>query len=100
LRQGAGCHQCRDTGYYKRESVYEVVKIDEDMSKLIVENPDPVALREMARKKKFRSLWENAIRKMLSGVTTVEEVLRVVQPDPKFNEPIRLDSADVGIVET
>jgi general secretion pathway protein E len=100
LRQGAGCHNCRDTGYFKRESVYEVVKIDEDISKMIVENPDPVALREMARKKKCRSLWENAIRKMLAGVTTVEEVLRVVQPDPKFNEPIRLEGAETGIVET
>ncbi len=100
LKQGAGCHQCRDTGYYKRESVFEVVRIDEDMSKLIVENPDPVALREMARKKKFRSLWENAIRKMLAGITTIEEVLRVVQPDPKFNEPIRLDDKESGIVET
>jgi type II secretory ATPase GspE/PulE/Tfp pilus assembly ATPase PilB-like protein len=77
-----------------------VVKIDEDISKMIVENPDPVALREMARKKKCRSLWENAIRKMLAGVTTVEEVLRVVQPDPKFNEPIRLEGAETGIVET
>lgn len=100
LKQGAGCHQCRDTGYYKRESVFEVVRIDEDISKLIVENPDPIALREMARKKKYRSLWENAIRKMLAGITTIEEVLRVVKPDPKFNEPIRLDNKESGIVET
>jgi general secretion pathway protein E len=90
LKRGKGCHQCRDTGYYRRESVYEVVGIDEDMAKLISETPDIKALKEVAKKKNFSSLWENAIRKMLNGVTTVEEVLRVVQPDPQFNEPIHL----------
>jgi len=90
LKRGAGCHQCRDTGYYKRESVYEIVAIDEDMARLIVENPEMAAMKEMAKKKKFGSLWQNAIRKMLNGVTTVEEVLRVAQPDPQFNEPIHL----------
>jgi general secretion pathway protein E len=90
LRRGKGCHQCRDTGYYKRESVYEIIAIDDDMSRLIIENPDMMALKEMAKKKKFSTLWENAIRKMLNGVTTMDEVLRVAQPDPQFNEPVHL----------
>jgi len=90
LKRGTGCHQCRDTGYFKRESVYEVVGIDDDMAKLITDQPDMLALKEMAKKKKFRTLWDNAIRKMLNGVTTVEEVLRVTQPDPHFNEPMHL----------
>ncbi len=90
LSRGAGCHNCRDTGYFKRESVYEVVAIDDDMSKLIVEKPDMAALREMAKKKKFSTLWENAVRKMLTKITTEEEVLRVAHPDSMFNEPIHL----------
>ena len=90
LKRGVGCHQCRDTGYFKRESVYEVVGIDDDMAKLITDQPDMLALKEMAKKKKFRTLWDNAIRKMLNGVTTAEEVLRVTQPDPHFNEPMHL----------
>lgn len=90
LKRGRGCFQCRDTGYYKRESVYEVVAVDEDVAKLITDNPDMKALREMSKKKKFSTLWENAIRKMLNGTTTAEEVLRVAQPDPQFNEPIHL----------
>ncbi len=90
LKRGTGCHQCRDTGYFKRESVYEVVGIDDDMAKLITDQPDMLALKEMAKKKKFRTLWDNAIRKMLNGVTTAEEVLRVTQPDPHFNEPMHL----------
>jgi len=98
IKRGVGCHQCRDTGYYKRESVYEVVEIDEDMAKLIVDDPDMLSLKEMAKRKKFRSLWENGIRKMLNGVTTPEEILRVVQPDPQFSEPIHLSKTD-GVVE-
>lgn len=90
LKRGRGCHQCRDTGYYARESVYEVVGIDDDMAKLITDKPDMNALKEMAKKKNCRSLWENTVRKMLNGVTTVEEVLRVAQPDPLFSEPIHL----------
>ena len=90
LKRGRGCFQCRDTGYLKRESVYEVVAIDEGMAKLITDVPDMNALKEMAKKKQVRTLWENAIRKMLTGVTTIEEVLRVTQPDPLFNEPIHL----------
>ncbi len=90
LRYGTGCHECRDTGYLGRESVYEVVGVDEDMAKLISESPNMADLREMAKKKKASTLWENAIRKMLTGVTTVEEVLRVTQPDPLVNEPIHL----------
>jgi hypothetical protein len=70
--------------------VYEVVAVDDDMSKLIVEKPDSTALKEMSKKKKFSTLWENAIRKMLTRITTEEEVLRVAHPDPMFNEPVHL----------
>jgi general secretion pathway protein E len=97
LKRGRGCHQCRDTGYFKRESIYELIAVDDDVSKLIVDKPDLTALKEMARKKKFSTLWENAIRKLLNGVTTVEEVLRVTTPDPQFNEPIHLRKTDAHL---
>ena len=94
LKKGQGCHQCRDTGYFKRESVYEVVAVDNEVAKMITESPDTRELKEAARKQKFSTLWENAVRKMLSGVTTVEEVLRVARPDPLFSEPIHLRKSD------
>jgi len=97
LKRGRGCFQCRDTGYFKRESVYEVLGVDDDMAKLIVDHPDMLALKDMARKKKFSTLWENTIRKLLNGVTTPEEVLRVAQPDPHFNEPVHLRKTPLPI---
>ncbi|MBI5571200.1 MAG: type II/IV secretion system protein [Desulfomonile tiedjei] len=97
LNRGRGCHECRDTGYYGRESVYEVVAVDDDLAQLITDKPDIHALKEMAKKKKFSTLWENSIRKMLNRGTTVEEVLRVAQPDPLFNEPIHLRRTAAGV---
>ncbi len=94
LKKGKGCHQCRDTGYFKRESVYEVVAVDNEVAKLITESPSINALKEAARKQKFSTLWENAVRKMLAGVTSVEEVLRVARPDPLFSEPIHLRKSE------
>jgi len=64
------------------------------MAKLISESPDMSVFKEMARKKNYSSLWENAVRKMLNGITTIEEVLRVAQPDPQFNEPLHLGKTD------
>lgn len=90
LKRGKGCHQCRDTGYFKRESVYEVVSIDTEVAKMITEKPDMRALKEAAKKQRYSTLWENAIRKLLAGDTTVEEVLRVARPDSLFTEPIHL----------
>jgi type II secretory ATPase GspE/PulE/Tfp pilus assembly ATPase PilB-like protein len=74
--------------------VYEAVAIDEEMAKLITDEPDMKSLKETAIKKNYSSLWHNAIRKMLNGTTTVEEVLRVVTPDPLFNEPVHLRKTD------
>ncbi len=99
LRRGRGCFQCRDTGYYGRESVYEVIAVDDDLSKLIVERPDVHVLKEMTRKKKYSVLWENAVRKMIQLITTPEEVLRVAQPDPQFNEPIHLRTPQKGLMQ-
>ena len=97
LKRGRGCHQCRNTGYFKRESVYEVVAIDDDMAKLITDQPSLRDMKEMARKKKYSALWENAVRKLLNGVTTVEEILAVVRPDPHFTEPIHLRKTDEAV---
>jgi type II secretory ATPase GspE/PulE/Tfp pilus assembly ATPase PilB-like protein len=66
------------------------------MAKLITDDPDMGALKELAKKRKFSTLWENAIRKMLAGVTTVEEVLRIAQPDPLFNEAIHLRRSPIS----
>jgi len=77
LRRGKGCIKCRGTGYHGRSGVYEVLLITEAIRRLIVPETGTVEIREAAIEEGMVGLRENAIRKMLEGTTTYQEVLRV-----------------------
>ncbi|MDH5679722.1 MAG: GspE/PulE family protein [Nitrospinota bacterium] len=77
LKEGAGCDYCRQTGYYGRTVVYEILEIDETMRKLIQTNAMPGVLREQALRSGMGTLRENALRKAIRGETTLREALRV-----------------------
>ncbi len=79
LRRGKGCAACRQTGYAGRNGVYEVMPISPAMTKLIEANATESVIRQQARNEGFTSVVESAREKLLSGLTTPEEVLRVVQ---------------------
>ncbi len=75
--EGKGCDHCTNTGYRGRKGLYELMIIDNDIRKLIVENASAHLIRESARKKGMKILREDGWEKVLSGITTPEEVLRV-----------------------
>ncbi len=75
--EGKGCERCTNTGYRGRKGLYELMIIDNDIRKLIVENATAHLIRDSARKKGMKILREDGWEKVLSGVTTPEEVLRV-----------------------
>jgi general secretion pathway protein E len=77
LHRGKGCLKCRGTGYRGRSGVFEVLPITEGIRKHITAECDVEALRDMARKEGMVTLRENAIKKLLEGRTTYQEVLRV-----------------------
>jgi general secretion pathway protein E len=77
LQRGRGCVRCRGTGYLGRTGIYEVLGCSESIKRLIVPEADIDAIREQARKEGMVTLRENAVRKMLEGKTTYQEVLRV-----------------------
>ncbi|MDH5638616.1 MAG: type II secretion system protein GspE, partial [Nitrospinota bacterium] len=77
LKEGAGCDYCRQTGYYGRTVVYEILEIDEPMRKLIQKGALPGQLREQALRSGMVSLRQNALRKVVRGETTLHEALRV-----------------------
>jgi general secretion pathway protein E len=77
LSRGKGCLKCRGTGYLGRSGLYEVLPVTEGIRKLIRPECDVEAIRDMARKEGMVTLRENAIRKLLEGRTTYQEVLRV-----------------------
>jgi len=77
LFQGKGCDNCSGTGFKGRVAVYEILPIDDDMRKLIISpNFSEVNLRELAAEKGMLTLRQEALRKVLEGVTTLEEVLQ------------------------
>ncbi len=77
LFQGRGCDNCSGTGFKGRIAVYEILTLDDDMRKLITSpNFSEVQLRDLAAEKGMLSLRQEALRKVLEGVTTLEEVLQ------------------------
>ncbi len=81
LLHGAGCPDCLGTGYKGRQGIYELFVLDPDIAHLVNIREDAAALREAARKKGMQSLTDDGRRKVLEGITTIEEVLRVAQSE-------------------
>ena len=77
--RGAGCDQCRGTGYSGRVGIFELMELNEDIRRLIMRNEDASVLTEAAHQSGMRSLHADGWEKIASGTTTVEEVVRVRQ---------------------
>ncbi len=78
LYREIGCSSCSFTGFIGRRAIYEVVPIDEELSRLIyAQSSNLAALRTAAARKGLPTLRASGWRNVLSGMTTVEEVLAV-----------------------
>ena len=76
--QGKGCPSCSYTGYYGQIGIFEFLKIDKKMRRLIAKNAYEDELREAARESAVKTLFEDAWAKVNEGITTAEEVLAKV----------------------
>lgn len=74
---GAGCGQCRGTGYHGRTGIFEILDITERIRAAIEEKATPTKLKQIARAEGMMTLRENAIAMLRQGTTTVDEVVRV-----------------------
>jgi len=74
---GKGCNNCSDTGYRGRVALYEVMVINEDMKKLILDGASTIELREAAHRNGMLTLRESGLQKLREGITSLEEVMRV-----------------------
>ena len=75
--KGKGCHTCSFTGMKGRVAIYEVMPVTEELREMILRNAPTAEIREMALSQGMKTLRQNALQKVLDGVTTIEEVLRV-----------------------
>jgi type IV pilus assembly protein PilB len=74
-----GCEKCNNTGYYGRIAIYEVMEISEKISKLIVEKAAAADIQKQAMEEGMLTMKQDGYVKVLEGITTMEEVLRVAQ---------------------
>ena len=79
LYRGRGCERCMFTGYLGRTGIYEILVVDKDVRRTILETKDADLIREVAVKKGMKTLRMDGAEKVKRGITTVSEVLRVTR---------------------
>ena len=80
-RKGPGCGKCNGTGHRGRFGIFEVFVLDDDARKLVFDQVPGSVLRAKARELGMKSLREDGARKVVAGLTTTQEVLRVTVAD-------------------
>ena len=75
--KGKGCVKCNMTGYFGRTGAGEVLLVDSDIRELVIQKKSSNVIHQLAVEKGMETLFENALGLFKSGVTTLEEVLRV-----------------------
>jgi general secretion pathway protein E len=79
IYKAVGCEKCFHTGYWGRIGIYELMLMGQELKSLILKSYDANRIMEEARKLNMISLRQDGIQKVLKGITTIEEVLRVTQ---------------------
>jgi type IV pilus assembly protein PilB len=80
LASGSGCPACKQTGYLGRTGIFEALVPREELRRAIIRKSAAETVRDLARSAGLRTLRETGLEKVRSGVTTIEEILRVSLP--------------------
>lgn len=80
-RQGPGCGACSGMGFVGRIAVHELLVLDDAIKELMIQTQDANAIRRLASEQGLVSLRDNALKKVLLGLTSVEEALRATQSE-------------------
>jgi type IV pilus assembly protein PilB len=78
---GKGCKTCGGTGYMGRLPIFEFLIMDNDVRDTLFRNGNEAEIRQIVREKGYTGLLESGVSKMIEGLTTAEEVLRVTCTD-------------------
>lgn len=80
LYEGKKCEACGFTGYKGRTSIYELIKITPTLQDLLVKRPSAQEIWKLARQEGARSVFEDGVDKVKSGITSIEELVRIAPP--------------------
>ena len=81
LYKGAGCENCKFTGYLGRTAIFEILKIDDMIKQMILDHSHSNLIKQKAISQGMQTLRLSGWEKVVSGITTPEEVMRVTQQD-------------------
>jgi general secretion pathway protein E len=81
LYKPVGCPDCAGTGYWGRICIIEMMTMTDDLRSLIMRHSTSGDIRVQAIREGMETMFENGVRKSLTGITTIEEVLRVTRED-------------------
>ena len=79
IAKGKGCSECGDSGYYGRIALFEVLKVTPNINKMILREATGREIEEQGRKEGLIIMKQDGYLKVLEGITTIEEVLRVAE---------------------
>ena len=80
LYKAVGCVECSQTGYRGRMAVMEVLTVNSELERLISKSETADMMAEAARRGGMKTLWESGVEHVRSGETSIDELLRVVEP--------------------
>jgi general secretion pathway protein E len=79
LYHAVGCQHCGNTGYIGRISIVEMLPINDDIRSLVMQHATSGEIHKLAIQQGMLTMFDNGMRKVVAGVTTIEEVLRVTR---------------------
>jgi general secretion pathway protein E len=79
IYEAAGCETCKQTGYRGRMAIHELFVLDSTIQRAVLDGADAHRLRDHARARGMRTLYEDGLRKVAMGLSSLDEVLRVTQ---------------------
>ncbi|MBL7159123.1 type II/IV secretion system protein [Candidatus Microgenomates bacterium] len=77
--RGKGCDVCHQTGYTGRVGIFEVLEMNKEIRQAIVDRADAEKIRDLAIKSGMTAMIDDGLKKVAAGVTTIEELLRVIK---------------------
>ncbi|MCK9595296.1 MAG: GspE/PulE family protein [Candidatus Omnitrophica bacterium] len=79
LYRGRGCDHCKGTGFRGRTGIFELMVIDDELREMVISGASTINLRKKAQEKGMQLLSQDGMLKVVSGITTIEEIARVCE---------------------
>jgi len=92
-----GCDHCNNTGYFGRTAIYEILELNDSIKKLIQERASVTDIEKAAVKNGMKTLLQNGLEKVASGITTIEEIVNILQIRPHEETTADEGTAEVDV---